>query len=76
LFISVAHPKSSPTDPKYARMLERFRGYGLLEEQTNKIVAKHTTETINKALYDLDCNKETIKNTAAYLLKVFEVTSI
>jgi plasmid replication initiation protein len=68
----VPRPKSSPTDPKHERMLERFRGYGLLEEQTNKIVAKHTAEAINKVLYDLDCNKESVKNTAAYLLKVLE----
>jgi plasmid replication initiation protein len=70
--VSVARPKSSPTDPKHVRMLERFRGYGLLEEQTNKVLAKHSVEAINKVLYDLDCNKESVKNTAAYLLKVFE----
>jgi hypothetical protein len=61
-----------PLDAKHERMLERLRAYGLVTEQLNRIVAKHTPTVINKTLYDLDCNKEGIKNTAAYLLKIFE----
>jgi plasmid replication initiation protein len=61
-----------PSDAKHERMLERLRAYGLVTEQLNRIVAKHPPTVINKALYDLDCNKDSIKNTAAYLLKVFE----
>lgn len=61
-----------PIDEKHERMLERLRNYGLVDEQVNRIVAKYTPAVINKSLYDLVCNKESIKNTAAYLLKVFE----
>ncbi len=61
-----------PANTKHERMLERLRGYGLVAEQINRIIGKHTPTIINKALYDLDCNKEGIKNTAAYLLKIFE----
>jgi plasmid replication initiation protein len=56
-----------------ARMLERFTNYGLTTDQVAKIIAKHTEKVINKQLYELDCNKETVKNTAAYLLKIFEI---
>jgi plasmid replication initiation protein len=54
------------------RMVERLENYGLTTEQINRIVTKNTEKIINKHLYELDCNKETIKNTAAYLLKIFE----
>ncbi len=60
-------------DPKRERMLERLRLYGLGAEPIARIVAKHTQTVINKALYDLDCNKADVKNPAAYLLKVFEL---
>jgi hypothetical protein len=36
-------------------------------------VTTQTEKAINKQLYDLDCNKESIRNTAAYLLKAFEM---
>ena len=42
-------------------------------EQINKIAIKHGEKVINKQLYELDCNKETVKNTTAYLLKIFEI---
>ncbi len=60
-------------DPKHERMLERLRLYGLGTEPIARIVAKHPQSVINKALYDLDCNKEGVKSPAAYLLKVFEL---
>lgn len=56
-----------------ARMLERLANYGLTTDQVAKITTKHAEKIINKQLYELDCNKETVKNTAAYLLKIFEV---
>lgn len=56
-----------------ARMLERFTNYGLTTDQVVKIIAKHTEKAINKQLYELDCNKATVKNTAAYLLKIFGI---
>ena len=43
-------------------------------EKINNILIKHSEKVINKQLYELDCNRETVKNTAAYLLKVFEVS--
>jgi plasmid replication initiation protein len=64
--------ESTPKDPKHERMVERLRTYGLSAEQINRVLVKHDATLINKALYDLDCNKEAVKNTAAYLLKVFE----
>jgi hypothetical protein len=62
-----------PTDSVHKRILERLKAYGLNTTQTNKVLAKNTTAVINKILYDLDCNRETVKNKAAYLLKLFEV---
>jgi Initiator Replication protein len=64
---------SAYTDPKYERIQERLRGYGLFEEQVKKIMAKQTAAILNKTLYDLDCNKDSVKNPTAYLLKIFEV---
>lgn len=55
------------------RIIERLENYGLNTEQINRIALKHAEKAINKQLYDLDCNKETVKNTAAYLLKIFEI---
>jgi plasmid replication initiation protein len=55
------------------RMIERLENYGLTAEQINKVMHKNTDKIINKHLYELDCNKETIKNTSAYLLKIFDV---
>jgi plasmid replication initiation protein len=56
------------------RIIERLEKYGLNIEKINNILMKHTEKVINKQLYELDCNRETVKNTAAYLLKVFEVS--
>lgn len=70
--ISVDLSPLPPSDSKHERMLERLKVYGLVTGQINKIIAKHSPTIINKTLYDLDCNKDGIKNTAAYLLKIFE----
>jgi plasmid replication initiation protein len=64
---------SAYADPKHERIMERLKGYGLLDESARKIMIKHTAATINKTLYDLDCNKDSVKNPTAYLLKIFEV---
>ena len=61
------------TDSKEKRMHERLNGYNLLDDMVRKIMIKHSAATINKVLYDLDCNKDSVKNPAAYLLKVFDV---
>jgi hypothetical protein len=58
---------------RYLRMLERLEEYGLSKQQIEKILAKHEDKRIHKVLFDLTENKETVKNTAAYLLKIFEV---
>lgn len=63
----------APYSPINPRIVERLENYGLITEQINKIAIKHAEKTINKQLYELDCNKETVKNTAAYLLKIFEI---
>ena len=63
----------TPYIPVNPRIIERFEKYGLNMEQINKIAIKHGEKVINKQLYELDCNKETVKNTTAYLLKIFEI---
>lgn len=54
------------------RMLERLTDYGLNAEQVMKVTAKHSPKMINKQLYELDCNKDTVKHPTAYLLKIFD----
>ena len=61
------------TDSKEKRMHERLNGYNLLDEAVRKIMIKYSAAAINKILYDLDCNKDSVKNPTAYLLKVFDV---
>jgi plasmid replication initiation protein len=71
--ITIPIAVAPPIQPINLRMIERLKNYGLNPEQINKIALKHMESVINKQLYELDCNKETVKNTAAYLLKIFEV---
>jgi plasmid replication initiation protein len=69
--VSVAAP--TLLDPSHERMLERLKNYGLQTAHIDKVLAKNTVTVINKTLYDLDCNKDSVKNTAAYLLKLFDI---
>jgi plasmid replication initiation protein len=57
----------------YLRMLERLDEYGLSKQQIEHILAKHEDKRIHKVLYDLTEKKQTVQNTAAYLLKIFDV---
>ena len=66
----VVAPQIQDVNPRIGERLEK---YGLNTEKINKIFIKHTEKVINKQLYELDCNRETVKNTAAYLLKIFDV---
>ncbi len=63
----------TPVISRNARMIERLTDYGFNAEQVMKVTAKHTEKVINKQLYELDCNKETVKHPTAYLLKIFEI---
>ena len=61
-------------DPtKFDRTVERFENFGLNTAQINKIFTQQTEKNILKRLHELDLNKTTITNTAAYLLKIFEM---
>jgi plasmid replication initiation protein len=64
----------TPEQPKQNRMIERLTEFGLTPTQINSVLKKQTEQVINKALYKLTCDKDAVKNTAAYLLKVFEVS--
>lgn len=61
------------TDPRQQRTIERLKSYGLNEHQINILLKKRTIPELCKVLYELDCNKESIKNTVAYLCKILEL---
>lgn len=61
------------SDPKQPRTIERLTAYGMSDMQINTVLKKYTILQICKILYELDCNKANIQNTAAYLCKIFNL---
>ena len=64
----------TPEQKKYNRMIERLGEFGLTKTQIESVLKKQTEQVINKTLYNLTCDPDMVKNKAAYLLKVFEVS--
>jgi hypothetical protein len=50
-----------------------MKAFGLIESQIKAVIKKHDLKVINKMLYDMDCNKDKIFNTSAFLLKAFGI---
>ncbi len=71
--IIVVKPIQENFGADYERPIERMKAFGLIESQIKAVIKKHDLKVINKMLYDMDCNKDKIFNTSAFLLKAFGI---
>lgn len=71
--IIVVKPIQENFSKDYDRPIERMKAFGLIESQIKAVIKKHDLKVINKMLYDMDCNKDKIFNTSAFLLKAFGI---
>lgn len=71
--IVIKEEKQESKDPRFDRTVERLTNYGMSSQQVNSIIKSNQIDRIVKVLYDIDCNKEKIANTSAFLVKIFNL---